>query len=108
MTCRNCGSVNLKFMGGSIKTCLDCGWKQDRLGQLDLKQLELPFDEINPSHYRQGRIECIDYITDKELSFLEGNVVKYVTRWRHKNGLEDLKKAQWYMNKLVEVNDEIT
>ena len=36
------------------------------------------------------------------MSFLEGNVVKYVTRYKMKNGLEDLKKAQWYLNRIIE------
>ena len=58
-------------------------------------------DNINPEHYTQG-IECIDYITSKNMSFLEGNVVKYVTRYKMKNGLEDLVKAQWYLTRLIE------
>jgi hypothetical protein len=37
------------------------------------------------------------------MSFLEGNVIKYVTRYKMKNGLEDLKKAQWYLNRLIEI-----
>ena len=60
-----------------------------------------PTDNINPEHYTQG-IECIDYITSKNMSFLEGNVIKYVTRYKMKNGLEDLKKAQWYLNRIIE------
>ena len=58
-------------------------------------------DNINPEHYTQG-IECIDYITSKDMSFLEGNVVKYVTRYRMKNGIEDLMKAQWYLTRLIQ------
>lgn len=56
----------------------------------------------NPSHYTQGSIEVIDFIRDK-LSRVEftgyclGNVLKYVSRWKHKGGLEDLKKAQVYL-----------
>jgi hypothetical protein len=57
-------------------------------------------DKINPEHYTQG-IECIDYITSKNMNFLEGNVVKYVTRYRMKNGLEDLEKAKWYLDRLI-------
>ena len=57
-------------------------------------------DKINPEHYTQG-IECIDYVTSKNMSFLEGNVVKYVTRYKMKNGLEDLEKAQWYLTRLI-------
>jgi|TARA_B100000929_G_scaffold247287_1_gene205967 hypothetical protein len=58
-------------------------------------------EKINPPHYTQGTIDCIDYIIDKDLNFLEGNIVKYVTRWQMKNGLEDLHKAQWYLTKLI-------
>jgi hypothetical protein len=58
-------------------------------------------DNINPSHYKQGNREVIDFILDQQLSYLEGNVVKYVARYKYKNGLEDLKKAQWYLNKIM-------
>jgi len=63
-------------------------------------------DKINPEYYTQGSIECIDYIISKKLNFLEGNVVKYITRNRQKGGLEDLKKAQWYLNRLIEDYNE--
>ena len=72
-----------------------------------------PFDDdvINkPIHYNQGNIEVSDFIIDQKMNFLEGNIVKYVSRYKTKNGIEDLKKAQWYLNKLIkEVNEnEIT
>ena len=51
-------------------------------------------DNINPSHYKQGNIEVIDFILDQKFSYIEGNVVKYISRYKKKNGLEDLKKAQ--------------
>ena len=63
-------------------------------------------DKFNPEYYTQGSIECIDYIISKKLDFLEGNVVKYITRNRQKGGLEDLKKAQWYLNRLIEDYNE--
>jgi hypothetical protein len=56
---------------------------------------------INPNHYKQGNIEVIDYILDQEFNYMEGNVIKYVSRYKAKNGLEDLKKAQWYLQKLM-------
>ncbi len=62
-------------------------------------------DAINPSYYKQG-IETIDYINSKQMSYLEGNVVKYVSRYKNKNGLEDLLKCQWYINKLIELEKE--
>jgi hypothetical protein len=60
-------------------------------------------DNINPDHYNQGGASCIEYIEAKQLSYHEGNVIKYITRYKFKNGLEDLKKAQWYLNRLIEI-----
>lgn len=61
----------------------------------------------NPSHYGQGKIEAIEYIEDfltKEeyIGFLRGNIAKYLHRWPYKGQAEDLKKAQWYLNRLIE------
>jgi hypothetical protein len=60
-------------------------------------------DKINhPSHYKVGGIETIDFIEAKELGYHLGNVVKYISRADHKdNKLENLKKAQWYLNRAV-------
>jgi len=60
-------------------------------------------DKINhPSHYKVGGIETIDFIEAKELGYHLGNVVKYISRADHKdNKLENLKKAQWYLNRIV-------
>jgi hypothetical protein len=57
-------------------------------------------DAINPDHYKQGNIEVIDFITDQDFNYLEGNIIKYISRWKYKNGIEDLDKAKWYMNRL--------
>lgn len=60
----------------------------------------------NPPHYNQSGIECIDAImaaTSEGFEFyLQGNIIKYLWRYRYKNGVEDLKKAKWYLNKLIE------
>lgn len=58
--------------------------------------------QINGDHY-QASIQTWDYIVAHDLSFLEGNVIKYVTRFRKKNGLQDLEKARHYLDKLIEV-----
>jgi len=60
-------------------------------------------DNINqPEHYTLGKIEVYDFITAWELSFTEGNIIKYVVRSPYKGKrLDDLKKAQWYLNKLI-------
>jgi hypothetical protein len=62
----------------------------------------------NPSHYKDGGIETIDYIEAKRLGYHLGNAVKYISRAGKKGtnqGLEDLKKAQWYLNRAIEKND---
>lgn len=62
----------------------------------------------NPSHYTTGGIECIDAMQamlsrDEFIGYLRGNVFKYQWRYQHKNGVEDLKKARWYANRLIEL-----
>lgn len=60
-------------------------------------------DSVNhPTHYTQGKMEVIDAIEGLEAGFHEGNIIKYVARWRYKNGVEDLKKARWYLERLIE------
>lgn len=61
-------------------------------------------DMVNhPPHYKAGGMETIDFIEAKELGYHLGNVIKYVSRADHKgNKLEDLKKAQWYLNRAIE------
>tara|TARA_R100001440_G_C2522482_1_gene119014 strand:+ start:990 stop:1199 length:210 start_codon:yes stop_codon:yes gene_type:complete len=58
-------------------------------------------DNINPSYYKK-KIQVTDFIIEYEMNFLEGNIIKYVCRHKAKNGLEDLNKAKWYLEKLIE------
>ena len=58
-------------------------------------------DTPEDKHYRHGTIEPIDYIKANKLEFDEGNIIKYVTRYKFKNGLEDLKKAKFYLDRLI-------
>ncbi len=75
-------------------------------------ELEKERDMVNnPMHYNVGNIECIDSIeamlTKEEfIGYLRGNSHKYRWRFRYKNGIEDLKKAEWYENKLLKVLKE--
>ena len=69
-----------------------------------------PKDNVNhPPHYTQGKIECIDAIAEATKHLLGitavcvANIIKYVWRWKSKNGIEDLQKAQWYLNHLIEL-----
>ncbi len=61
-------------------------------------------DKIDPAHYKQGNIEVIDFILDQKMNYIEGNIIKYVSRYKIKNGVEDLRKAQWYLKELIDVN----
>ena len=62
----------------------------------------------HPKHYQSHNIvcecgkilECLDIV--KELPFIEGNIIKYIWRWKNKNCLEDLSKAQFYLTMLIE------
>ena len=65
-------------------------------------------DMVNhPEHYQSGKIETIDVIEEftKDLKGIEAsdtaNIIKYVCRWKRKNGVEDLKKLIWYANHLI-------
>jgi len=65
-------------------------------------------DNVNhPSHYTQGSIECIDAIEESTKGLIGisavcvANVIKYIWRYKFKNGIEDLKKARWYLDKLI-------
>lgn len=68
------------------------------------------YDKVNhPMHYiSESGLETIDVIKafTKDLNGYEavatGNILKYICRWKNKNGIEDLKKAQWYLNNLIE------
>lgn len=69
-------------------------------------------EKVNhPDHYNQGNIECIDALQstlshDEFRGFLHGNILKYLWRYEGKNGVEDLKKAQWYLNKLIALEND--
>jgi hypothetical protein len=58
--------------------------------------------QMGGSHYLKA-IQPWDYIAANGLDFFEGNIVKYVTRWRQKGGVEDLRKARHYLDKLIEL-----
>jgi hypothetical protein len=64
-------------------------------------------DKTNPSYYKSGKVECIDALEAATIN-LKGldavctaNAIKYMWRWKEKNGVEDLKKAMWYIEKLI-------
>lgn len=69
-------------------------------------------DPVNhPSHYTQGGIECIDAIgaavggLSGMDAVLTSQIIKYIWRWKHKNGVEDLRKAGWYLDRLIKAQE---
>ena len=73
----------------------------------------MSFDNVEkPAHYNQSGIECIQAIeasmtSDQFCGYLKGNIQKYIWRYEDKNKIEDLKKAQWYLNKLIEKYEQV-
>ena len=68
-------------------------------------------DPVRPNHYKNGKREAIkvmqDVLTEEEYKgFLKGLIIKYIYRADQKNGLEDYRKAQWYMNELVKLEEK--
>jgi hypothetical protein len=78
-------------------------WEVDKL----VKETYKVVDNVNhPSHYGQGKIEAIEYISDfltpeEYQGYLRGNIAKYLHRWPYKNKVEDLRKAAWYLDRLI-------
>lgn len=68
-------------------------------------------DAINPQHYRKGAVECIDAIrsaltAEQYIGYLRGNLIKYSWRYQDKGGVTDLRKANWYLSRLIEATGE--
>ena len=59
--------------------------------------------QVGGTHYAENAIQPWDYIIANQLGYLEGNIIKYTTRWRRKGGVDDLRKVIHYAEKLIEV-----
>ena len=60
-------------------------------------------NNVGPGHYKDKPMQPWDFIVSNDLGYLEGNIVKYITRWKQKGGVEDLRKAKHYIEKLIEL-----
>jgi hypothetical protein len=90
MLCDECQTVNHCMTHGCIPKV--------KLSALD--------KQVSGSHYKDKGIQPIIYIHANNLGFCEGNVVKYVTRWRDKGGVADLRKAIHYIELLIQLETE--
>jgi hypothetical protein len=59
--------------------------------------------QVAGGHYKDMKIQVVEFIHANGIGYLEGNAIKYLCRWRKKNGIEDLKKAQHYIQLLIEL-----
>ena len=62
--------------------------------------------QIAGDHYRKKAIQPWDYIAANDIGYFEGNAIKYLSRWKEKGGIDDLRKARHYIDKLIELNTE--
>ncbi|HFQ8088817.1 TPA: DUF3310 domain-containing protein [Pseudomonas aeruginosa] len=83
-----------------LERCRDC----DRIA---LVKTDSAFSiQEGGAHYKDQPIQPVQYIHANGIGYLEGNVIKYVSRWRKKNGIEDLKKAKHYIELLIELESK--
>jgi hypothetical protein len=61
--------------------------------------------QVAGDHYKQKSIQPWDYIASNDIGYFEGNIIKYVSRWKDKGGVQDLEKARHYLDKLIELQD---
>ena len=87
----NKSALNREMDGENFYICPTCRLYDDK------KE-----DNINPDHYGNSGIDVIDFCQANNLDFMQGNVIKYVFRYKNKNGLEDLEKAKEYIDRMIE------
>ncbi len=106
MICPSCDIELLKHNSHPLlPTCKKCGYLESDHFPDASNMVEYP------PHYTAGKVECIDAIQSAvtglngQEAYLVGNIIKYCWRFKRKNGIEDLKKAEWYLKRLMEVQD---
>lgn len=62
--------------------------------------------QVAGEHYKKLHIQPVEYVYHNDIGFFEGNVIKYVTRWRDKGGIADLEKAKHYIEMLIEFESQ--
>lgn len=114
--CVNCINKSLLFSVEPCKSCINNGGKgynftplKDVAPSVNEKPVN---DNVNhPSHYETGSFECIDVMLETQgkeavKNFCLCNAFKYIYRHNNKNGLEDIQKAKWYIDKYIELSEQ--
>ena len=81
------------------------GMPGDYYGRYGKEATEQKDKQVGGDHYKMA-IQPIDYITKNKIDYIEGNIIKYISRYKNKNGIEDLKKAQHYLEILIKNKEE--
>lgn len=97
--CENYSWTSLSCEKGNY--AIDCSRRIESIIDIDKK------DNIIPSYYHKGKVDTIEFSLDNNLNFIQGNIIKYVVRYKEKNGLEDLEKAMEYLKRLIEHEREL-
>jgi hypothetical protein len=63
--------------------------------------------QISGNHYKDKPVQVWDFVAANNLGYFEGNIVKYVSRWKDKGGVDDLRKAKHYIEKLIELETQV-
>jgi hypothetical protein len=79
------------------------GWFANRFELVEESKQSALSTQVGGSHYKDFAIQPAEFIHRNGIGFLEGNVIKYVTRYKAKNGLQDLEKARHYIELLIEM-----
>lgn len=94
-TCSGCTPANCTCTTGPLP-----------VGMIDVPVCKTPSPldvQVAGAHYKDLKIQPIEYIHANGIPFAEGNVIKYVTRWRAKGGIKDLEKARHFLDLLIEL-----
>lgn len=89
--------------------CNDCGYKNNNPGLNHMMHQCPPLppqamhEQIGGNHYKNMAIQPVEFIHKNGIGYMEGNAIKYLTRWKSKGGIEDLKKARHYIDLLIEM-----
>lgn len=83
---------------------MNAGLRRKQVFETLMEKLTNPLDvQVGGGHYKSKKIQPIEYIHANNLNYSEGAIVKYITRWRDKNGFEDLEKIKHYVDLLIEM-----
>jgi hypothetical protein len=100
MICKKHGDLNL-VAGVTGPTCWDCAIERQRINDNALERANA--SQVGGNHYA-NQIQHWDFAASQEFDYFQGQITKYVTRWKKKGGLEDLEKARHFLNKYIELN----